>query len=768
MNAVAEDAAVAMVQAGRLGMPVIANLITAVEGYARATKSSTDAAAANLAKLFVNPAQAAKQLDDQFNLLTAAERRHIALLVEQGRTEEAQLQLSQRLAEQFGTVLPRNLGVLQRAWEGVTGAIGGAFAAMLRWGQAPTIEKQIEAQKTAIANLESQIAAGGTRAALKLPAMLKAAQEQLATLQQQQATEAAKADEDSAKVSKDRRIKLLREQFDAETKTYQTGAEQLQKEKEKLDELLAAGPDGGGISQAEYDARLKAIRDRANKGTPAGDRAGQVAAARIKADLQILQAQIRDSDALVVQELERGRMSLNDAYARRVADINRDYDAQREALEKELTAPGMTSSRRIEIAAQIKVLEQSKAAASRDLDAWKRAEELKLVNLTIRLRVDTAAITGQFDRAAIEAQLRQQYAADLEVAGRNEDPAAAAKDRERIELLIQAGAAQAEFNNKLAEAQRLQAQLAVLEEAIQQRASTGAISQIEAQGQINQARAAQIPMLQAIAAELQRMRDALPADAKITLDSMTKSLGTLQNQIAATTPVVVDLGTRMRNTVIDGLADAAGSAVANFHNLRDAAASTLKQIAGDIVRSGIKKLLTDAFTPGSAGGGGGSLAGSLFSAVGSIFGFAQGGLIRGPGTGTSDSIPAVVDGSRPIRVANNEFIQPERAVNHYGVGFMESIRTLKFPRPSFAFGGLVRASQAVARYATGGSVAASSADAAPNVVVQFTNNGTPKRIASQSQELSGRDLVLAVVLEDIETGGPISRGLPTVFNRGGA
>ena len=61
---------------------------------------------------------------------------------------------------------------------------------------------------------------------------------------------------------------------------------------------------------------------------------------------------------------------------------------------------------------------------------------------------------------------------------------------------------------------------------------------------------------------------------------------------------------------------------------------------------------------------------------------ATGGLIRGPGTSTSDSIPAML--------SNREFVQPAASVSYYGVGFMEALRTRRLPRPvGFAKGGEV-------------------------------------------------------------------------------
>ncbi|MFT4190835.1 MAG: phage tail length tape measure family protein [Comamonas sp.] len=774
-KSVAESAAVAMVQSGRLGIQVIGNLTTAVNGYAQATGQSVDAAASSLAKLFADPARAAKQLDDQFNFLSASQRRHIALLVEQGRAEQAQLELSRAAADHFGRVVPDNLGILQRAWQAVTGAAGSAWSAMLGIGQQKSLDAQLQSQEATVAGLQQQIERRGTRALGNLPQLLAAAQGRLTELQGQLAQEAADADGQAAKTAEERRIKLLREQFDAEGKAYKTEAEKLAAAKKDLDALLAAGTAGGGISQDEYDTRLKALRERANKGGAKGDSAAAVAIQQIKSDLAALQAAIKSSDAVLVKALEEGRVSLDDAYAQRLAALREDSAAQRKALEDEARTAGTTKARKVEIQAQLKVLGTSLTTAEQALADWRKAEELKLANLTVRLRVDTAALTGQFDRRAIEQQLRQQYAGDLQAAGRISDPAEANAAKERIELLLQAAAAQAEFNNKLAEAQRLQGELGVIEQAIQNQVSSGQISQIQGEAKIQQARAAQVPMLQQIVAELERIRDALPPDAVVALDSMNTSIGQLRNTAAAATPVVVDLGTRLRNTVIDGMADAAATAVANWSNLRDAAATTLKQIAADIVRSDIKRLLTNLFTVDSGSGGGTTVIGAVASGVRSVLGFAEGGSpstggrIVGPGTGTSDSIPALVDGVRPIRVSNNEFIHPERAVQHYGLPFMEAVRTLRLPKPQFAFGGLVSASQRV-RFATGGSVSSSSgsesATSAPQVLVRFTNTGTAKQQVGDAKvtQESG-SWVIDVLVADAQNGGRGTRAIKAAMQR---
>ncbi len=64
-------------------------------------------------------------------------------------------------------------------------------------------------------------------------------------------------------------------------------------------------------------------------------------------------------------------------------------------------------------------------------------------------------------------------------------------------------------------------------------------------------------------------------------------------------------------------------------------------------------------------------------------GFATGGYVRGKGTTTSDSIFAPW-------LSDREFVLPAKAVSHYGLDFLEKLRTMRLPR--FATGGLVGSS----------------------------------------------------------------------------
>jgi hypothetical protein len=99
---------------------------------------------------------------------------------------------------------------------------------------------------------------------------------------------------------------------------------------------------------------------------------------------------------------------------------------------------------------------------------------------------------------------------------------------------------------------------------------------------------------------------------------------------------------------------------------------------------------------------------NLFDEIGkvwdSIFGhWATGGLITGPGSGTSDSIPAML--------SNGEYVINAAAVEKFGVPFLNSINSME----GFASGGYAAKKPGVKSYATGGVVSGDSAGSSNSV-----------------------------------------------------
>jgi hypothetical protein len=79
---------------------------------------------------------------------------------------------------------------------------------------------------------------------------------------------------------------------------------------------------------------------------------------------------------------------------------------------------------------------------------------------------------------------------------------------------------------------------------------------------------------------------------------------------------------------------------------------------------------TQSYTPVAANGGIMSLNMGGVSDLGS---YSDGGrMLRGPGDGVSDSIPAMIGGKQPARLADGEFVVPARIVSELGNGSSEA------------------------------------------------------------------------------------------------
>ena len=74
-----------------------------------------------------------------------------------------------------------------------------------------------------------------------------------------------------------------------------------------------------------------------------------------------------------------------------------------------------------------------------------------------------------------------------------------------------------------------------------------------------------------------------------------------------------------------------------------------------------------------AAGGGMMASGGISDAAYNLGGYSDGGrLLRGPGDGVSDSIPAVIGKKQPARLADGEFVVPARIVSELGNGSTEA------------------------------------------------------------------------------------------------
>jgi|GEM_PF-474439 phage tape measure protein len=195
-----------------------------------------------------------------------------------------------------------------------------------------------------------------------------------------------------------------------------------------------------------------------------------------------------------------------------------------------------------------------------------------------------------------------------------------------------------------------------------------------------------------------------------------KGLQTIEDDVGNVSENMSNVTVRAFGSMSDALTDFVMTGKADFKGM---AVSIMRDISNMI----IKMMLFNAIKSAASAVGFGFADGGLVGA------YATGGHVQGPGTGTSDSIPAWL--------SNNEFVMTSRTVDHYGVGFMNALNQRRLPK--FANGG---------RVGGGGSPSYTgllSRQANGDISVKVINNGEPME-ARVSREQRGDQVEITVEL----------------------
>ena len=223
----------------------------------------------------------------------------------------------------------------------------------------------------------------------------------------------------------------------------------------------------------------------------------------------------------------------------------------------------------------------------------------------------------------------------------------------------------------------------------------------------------EIAKLKARRAEIQKQAEEAKGSA---VEGVRKGMRTIQADVENVSENMSNVTVRAFGSMSDALTDFVMTGKADFKGM---AVSIMRDISNMI----IKMMLFNAIKSAA------SAIGFGFADGGPVGGYATGGHVIGPGTGTSDSIPAWL--------SNNEFVMTARTVDHYGVGFMTAINQRKLPK--FANGG---------RVGGGGSPSYTSLlnrGDGGNISVKVINNGEPME-ARVSREQRGDQVEITVEL----------------------
>lgn len=256
----AREIATTMAASGKLSGDVIAELTKSVEGYSAATGQTADQAANDLARIFSDPAQGARELNEQYHFLDLTEIQYIDTLVKEGKVQEAQLELATKLYDHAGGIATTNIGYLERAWKGLTGAIGEAWDALKSWGRDDTMADKIAKAKGDLASMESiksnqqgsNAYVGVDANAAYSDAAIASQRKKVADLEAQ-----GKAEEDKATAAA-KKAQLVQDQTKAND-AWDARAKTLENYKDKITDITKQITEQGkllGKSQAEIDAQI--------------------------------------------------------------------------------------------------------------------------------------------------------------------------------------------------------------------------------------------------------------------------------------------------------------------------------------------------------------------------------------------------------------------------------------------------------------------------------------------------------------------------------
>ncbi|OXH92963.1 tape measure domain-containing protein, partial [Burkholderia multivorans] len=453
--------------------------------------------------------------------------------------------------------------------------------------------------------------------------------------------------------------------------------------------------------------------------------------AQAEAEFKILKdaldRQARELDAALEDRL----ISLKDYYAAKTRIEQQEIDAEIRRVQvslsqqQRLEKTGKDEPARLKAKGEVAKLESELTVLNRKRADVEVANARKAVQAERELREElakvrdelldlTGAATSQDRRAAIERQYqslieRLRAEGDTEgvaTVGRLIDVKAAAADLAEYER---------QFNDALA---RMRAS----EESINLQRQSGLLTESQARQQILALHQQTGQSLDALLPQLEATATAIGPDAVARVQAW-------KNEIAQVKLVVDDVAVAIDGAVQDGFAQLFQDIGSGAKSAKDAFADFGRSVLQTINRIVSQKLAEALFGSlmggGSAGGasGLGGLIASFFSS-----GFATGGYVTGPGTSTSDSIPA--------RLSHGEYVVNARAVSRLGVSFLNAINGLS-AGPRFSGGRLA--------FAVGGLVPEAPAQPTPGQNIRIVNVIDPTMAADYLNSSAGERVVMNLI-----------------------
>lgn len=392
---------------GRIASSSFEDITEAALEWEKATGRAIDETVAEFAKIAKDPVAAAKELNDQYNFLTASVYAQIVALKEQGNTIGAANLLTDTYAETIRSrtgEVTANLGLIEGAWRKIKSAASEAIDATLDVGRTRSIDSQI-------ANLEKIVAGrkDGILAQL-FPDDLGAGSQstkfiesQIAALKREktQIDANSKAQGDRAKIDRDGidasiRLKAI---SDSNLTNEEKRNKLIKEYKRDVEALRKANPNDPLVQEAVVTKTIQNIRDK-NKDPKAATTAVNLTEFNdSKNQLSLILGEYKNAQKQLDAAQKAGLVTQEDYLLKRQAMIGNERDEVTAAYQAEIDALEASKGKASTSAAQRIQLDQKIAdARSNMVKAQKEADsELEVI------------ATNEQGRLAKQAQAIKSY-----------------------------------------------------------------------------------------------------------------------------------------------------------------------------------------------------------------------------------------------------------------------------------------------------------------------------------------------------------------------
>lgn len=456
-----------------------------------------------------------------------------------------------------------------------------------------------------------------------------------------------------------------------------------------------------------------------------------VVKAQAESEFKVLKEGLDLQKTALDRSLDDRLVSVRDYYAQKTQIEQQAIDQELAAKQQELNAQssvavgGKDEAQRMRAKAEVKKLEgeitvlNMKRGEVEIANAHAAAKaEKELADELARVRDRMAEIRGGAGGEVTRTRLEREYQPLIEKLQRMGDTTGAAD----VGRLITVEADMAELAKLERQYQNVTDRMSIRERELQVQKDAGMLTE-------SQMRRGVLELHQQTAAEVDGLIPKMQELAASTgSEEAINRVARLKVEVAGLKTAADDVATRINGDVENAFAmmfeqigSGAKSASDAFGDFARSVLSAINRIAAQKIAEG----LFGSMTKGGSGGLGGLISGLFQSA-----GFASGGYVTGPGTGTSDSIPA--------RLSAGEYVLRADAVRRVGIEFLHALNGgLFMPRWSgqrlaFADGGLVPA-------------VSPAPAAAPSQSVRIVNVIDPGMAADYLNSAAGEKTILNVL-----------------------